>query len=150
MIARRRYTIEEVNEALPEVTRRWAAALELRAQARRHQARLEAAGHVVADKPPPGADPEVRRDHAVLLGLRDALRDELAAIGATGCVVRDLDTGLCDWLGEHAGQDVWLCWRVGEPACAWFHELEAGFAGRRPISELAVTPMALPPARIRR
>lgn len=150
MIARRRYTVDEVNAHLPEVTRRWAAALELRAQARMHQARIEAAGHTIADQPPAGATPEVRRDHAVLLALREALRDELAAIGATGCVVRDLDTGLCDWLGEHSGRDVWLCWRVGEPACEWFHDLEAGFAGRRPISELTPTPAELPTARARR
>jgi hypothetical protein len=150
VIARRRYTVEEVNEALPEVTRRWAAALELRAQGRMHQARVEAAGHTIADKLPASASADVRRDHAVLLALREALRDELAAIGVTGCVVRDLDTGLCDWLGEHGGRDVWLCWRVGEPECAWFHDLEAGFAGRRPISELTVPPAALPPARARR
>ena len=146
---RRRYTVDEVNVHLPEVTRRWTAALELRAQQRRHQVRLEEAGHPAGAQPPADATPEVRRDHLVLLALRDALRDELAAIGATGCVVRDLDTGLCDWLGEHAGKDVWLCWRVGEPACAWFHDLEAGFAGRRPISELVVAPAELPAARAR-
>jgi len=151
---RRLYTVAEVNHHLPEVTRRWAAALELRAQLRRHHARLEEAGQPAGEQPPADASPEVRRDHLVLLALREALRAELAAIGETGCVVRDLDTGLCDWLGEHAGQEVWLCWRVGEPACAWFHELEAGFAGRRPIDELTVAPPdepdALPVARVRR
>ena len=150
-MTRRRFTVDEVNDALPEVTKRWAAALELRAQVRRHHERLEAAGQIVGDTPPAGASPEVKRDHLVLLAMRDALRDELTAIGATGCVVRDLDTGLCDWLGEHAGRDVWLCWRVGEPECAWWHDLEAGFAGRRPISELTVPPPQLPaPGRARR
>ncbi len=85
----------------------------------------------------------------MLLGLRDALRDELSAIGATGCVVRDLDTGLSDWLGEHGGHDVWLCWRVGELECAWFHGLEDGFAGRRPITELTPPAAPLPTARAR-
>ena len=151
---RRRYTVSEVNDSIAEVTRRWTAALELRAQLRRHHARLEEAGYPASEKLPDDASPEVRRDHLVLLGLRDALRDELAAIGATGCVVRDLDTGLCDWLGEHGGREVWLCWRVGEPECAWYHGMEDGFAGRRPVSELLVAeppPAApLPPARVRR
>lgn len=148
---RRSYTVEEVNAFIPEVTRRWAAALELRAQLRRHHARLEDAGYPASEKLPPDAPPDVRRDHLVLLGLRDALRDELAAIGATGCIVRDLDTGLCDWLGEHGGREVWLCWRVGETECAWFHGIDDGFAGRRPVTELAPPPaVPLPPARVRR
>ncbi|HUQ01952.1 MAG TPA: DUF2203 domain-containing protein [Kofleriaceae bacterium] len=148
---RRHYTVSEVNAFIPEVTRRWAAALELRAQLRRHHARLEEAGYPASEKLPDDASPEVRRDHLVLLGLRDALRDELAAIGATGCVVRDLDTGLCDWLGAYGGLDVWLCWRVGESECTWFHGIEDGFAGRRPITELVPEPPApLPPARVRR
>ncbi len=147
---RRRYTVAEVNRHLPAVTRRWTAALELRAQLRRYHARLEEAGHPAAEKLADDASPEVRRDHLVLLGLRDALRDELAAIGDTGCVLRDLDTGLCDWLGEHSGRDVWLCWRVGEPECAWFHGLDDGFGGRRPVSELTPPPAPLPVARARR
>lgn len=146
----RRYTLDEVNARLPEVTRRWAATLELRAQLRRLHARIEEAGFEASEEVDADAPPEVRRDHLVLLALRDALRDELAAIDATGCVVRDLDTGLCDWLGEHAGHEVWLCWRVGEPEVGWFHDLEAGFAGRRPVSELTPPPAELPPARVRR
>lgn len=151
---RRRYTVSEVNDSIAEVTRRWTAALELRAQLRRHHARLEEAGYPASEKLPTDASPEVKRDHMVLLALRDALRDELTAIGATGCVVRDLDTGLCDWLGEHGGRDVWLCWRVGEPECAWYHGMEDGFAGRRPVSELLAVveppPAPLPTARVRR
>ncbi|HVK75539.1 MAG TPA: DUF2203 domain-containing protein [Kofleriaceae bacterium] len=132
----RRYTVEEVNQLLPEVNRRWQSVLELRAQIRRATDRLEAEGHTAGDPLPADASPEARRDHLVVVALRDSLRDELAAIGDTGCVVRDLDTGLCDWLGEHGGRDVWLCWRFGERELAWFHELDAGFAGRRPVSEL--------------
>jgi hypothetical protein len=147
---RHRYTVAEVNSALPEVTRRWASALELRAQLRLHHARLEDAGHSVSEKVPAGASPEVRRDHLVLLALRDTLRDELNAISDTGCVIRDLDTGLCDWPGEHAGREVWLCWRVGEPECGWFHGKDDGFAGRRPASELSTPVAPLPTARVRR
>ncbi len=150
--ADRRFTVAEVNAALPEVTRRWTAALELRAQLRRHHARLEDAGHDLAEQVADDAPPDVRRDHLVMLGLRDALREELAAIAATGCVLRDLDTGLCDWPGQHAGGAVWLCWRVGEPACEWFHGKDEGFAGRRPVSELLEPPppAPLPVARARR
>ena len=51
-------------------------------------------------------------------------------------MITDLDVGLVDWFGKDGEEDILLCWRFGEPEVAWFHDLEAGFAGRRPISEL--------------
>ena len=56
--------------------------------------------------------------------------DELALIGVQ---VKDADTGLLDFPGVREGEDVLLCWRVGEPAVEWYHGLEDGFAGRRRI-----------------
>jgi hypothetical protein len=38
-----------------------------------------------------------------------------------------------DFLGEVEGRRVWLCWRVDEERVAHFHELDAGFASRRPL-----------------
>ncbi len=34
-------------------------------------------------------------------------------------------------------REVWLCWRLGEPAVAWWHEHDTGVAGRRRVSDLA-------------
>jgi hypothetical protein len=56
--------------------------------------------------------------------------DELALIGVQ---VKDADTGLLDFPALREGEDVLLCWRVGEPAVEWYHGLEDGFAGRRRI-----------------
>ncbi|MDO8611932.1 MAG: DUF2203 family protein [Dehalococcoidia bacterium] len=38
-----------------------------------------------------------------------------------------------DFLSEREGRDVYLCWKLGEPDIRWWHELETGFAGRRPL-----------------
>ena len=65
---------------------------------------------------------------------------------ALGAEVKDIETGLCDWFGKNGERDVLLCWRFGEPRCAFFHDLDAGFAGRRPVSELL--PALEPPTRI--
>jgi hypothetical protein len=59
----------------------------------------------------------------------------LSQIDAWGIVVRDLDSGLCDFPARREGRTIFLCWRLGEPAIAWWHEPEAGFAGRRPIDD---------------
>jgi hypothetical protein len=62
-----------------------------------------------------------------------ALRAELAYLAAEEVVLRDPGSGLVDFLGEVEGRRVWLCWRVGEEHVAHFHELDSGFASRRPL-----------------
>ena len=50
--------------------------------------------------------------------------------------LRDIETGLVDFPALVNGRQVCLCWRFGEDAVDWWHELEAGFAGRKPLIEL--------------
>jgi hypothetical protein len=50
-----------------------------------------------------------------------------------GVLVRDLDRGIVDFPSVREGREVYLCWHVGEPAITHWHELESGFAGRRPL-----------------
>lgn len=59
----------------------------------------------------------------------------LAQITAWGVVVRDLDSGLCDFRARHEERDVYLCWRLGEDRIGYWHELEAGFQGRVPLDD---------------
>lgn len=61
------------------------------------------------------------------------LRAELEYLAAEEVVLRDPGAGLVDFLGEVEGRRVWLCWRVGEEHVAHFHELDSGFASRRPL-----------------
>jgi hypothetical protein len=60
----------------------------------------------------------------------DALETELGDLGIT---LKDRRIGLIDFPGELDGRPVWLCWRLGEPAVRYWHELDAGFAGRQPL-----------------
>jgi hypothetical protein len=55
------------------------------------------------------------------------------AVEALGLHLKDLNTGLLDFLSEREGRVVYLCWRYDEPRVAYWHDLEAGFAGRKPI-----------------
>jgi hypothetical protein len=50
-----------------------------------------------------------------------------------GVVVKDLDEGLVDFPARRGREDVYLCWRVGEEAVEYWHGLNEGFAGRRPL-----------------
>lgn len=51
-----------------------------------------------------------------------------------GGVVKDPQTGLVDFYGRVDGKLVWLCWRYGEDTLGYYHDLNAGFSGRRPLS----------------
>ena len=54
-------------------------------------------------------------------------------IQALGVIVKDLDSGLVDFPSVREGEDVLLCWRLGEDEVAFWHGYDDGFAGRRPI-----------------
>lgn len=57
------------------------------------------------------------------------------AVAGMGVLLKDLETGLVDFPTVRDGHDVYLCWRLDEPRIAWWHEIEAGFAGRQPLGD---------------
>jgi hypothetical protein len=57
-------------------------------------------------------------------------------IDAWGVTLRDIGTGLVDFPALANGRPIWLCWRLGEDDIAFWHELDAGIAGRKPLIEL--------------
>jgi hypothetical protein len=50
-----------------------------------------------------------------------------------GVVPKDLDTGLLDFPHEREGRVVFLCWHPPEERIEYWHEIEAGYAGRQPL-----------------
>ena len=63
----------------------------------------------------------------------DRLDDLLHKILATGVQIKDINTGLMDFSALRQGREVYLCWKYGEEKIEFWHEIEAGFAGRQPI-----------------
>ena len=54
---------------------------------------------------------------------------------ALGVTIKDIDAGLVDFIGVRNGREVYLCWRYDEEELSFWHEINAGFAGRRPLDE---------------
>jgi len=50
-----------------------------------------------------------------------------------GVEVKDPSTGLIDFRSLRGDEEVYLCWRLGEGRIAWWHDLDSGFQGRRPL-----------------
>lgn len=65
--------------------------------------------------------------------LVDDLNERLGRINQWGVELKGVDEGLVDFPSEREGRVVCLCWRLGEDRIAWWHEREAGFAGRQPL-----------------
>ncbi|GKS57352.1 hypothetical protein YTPLAS18_08790 [Nitrospira sp.] len=60
----------------------------------------------------------------------------LQALEETGVLLKDVETGLCDFPHRYEGRIVYLCWKLGEDEVAWWHEIHAGFQGRQSITRL--------------
>ena len=57
----------------------------------------------------------------------------VARIHEVGALVKDLDDGLVDFPAKRHGEDVLLCWRLGEDEVGFWHGLDEGFSGRKPL-----------------
>jgi hypothetical protein len=64
-----------------------------------------------------------------------ALKSSIETIHEVGCVVKDLDIGLVDFPTLFRGEEVYLCWKMGESSIQFWHGVDEGFAGRKPIDQ---------------
>ena len=82
-------------------------------------------------------------DPGELAGVEAEIADEAKGVArcvnqihGLGAQVKDADEGLVDFPALREGEEVLLCWKLGEDEIAFWHGLEDGFAGRQPIDEL--------------
>jgi hypothetical protein len=127
VIHERHYTLAEASELLPQV-------VELIERMRTARDRLgdREAREALSEAGPTngGGGPGVTVSEGFV-----ELRDAMAELRDLEIVLRDLDRGLLDFPSLRDGREVYLCWQDGEEAIAYWHEPEAGFAGRRPLEE---------------
>ena len=101
-----------------------------RGQQRAHAARQELAAKIAGNGGGIDAqrlakiEAEVERER---IGIARCVNE----IHGRGAIVKDLDDGLVDFPALREGEEVLLCWRLGEDEVAHWHGLEEGFAGRR-------------------
>lgn len=127
----RYFTIEHANRTLPlvrrivsEVVREYAVVCNLEDQVQR--AAAEGRTERVL---------RLRDEHTDRLDHLRELTDELATIGVE---LKDGEKGLIDFPSQRDDRDIYLCWRLGEKRIEHWHELDAGFIGRRRLNSADV------------
>jgi hypothetical protein len=64
-----------------------------------------------------------------------AVQSSIEQVQGLGCLVKDLDIGLIDFPTVFNGEEVYLCWKLGESGIQFWHGVHEGFRGRRAIDE---------------
>jgi len=127
-----RFTLEEAESLLPQLTTLLTAMQGLKAEHDRHQAKLaelrtkmKSDGHLLGGELQ-GAREGVARTAAEINGLVQQIQE-------LGCELKDMDLGLIDFRAERDGREMYLCWKLGEERIGWWHDLHTGFASRQPL-----------------
>jgi hypothetical protein len=122
--ARKRFTLEQANKALPLVTRIVRDIVNTHERATQLQAKLEETT---------GREPALQ---AQLDSSLEQLQDYVDELGSIGVELKDYESGLIDFPGRHQGRDIFLCWKLGEDKVDHWHELHSGYAGRQSTNTL--------------
>ena len=127
------FTPEEANAALERVRPLAEQMVERRRAMLAAQAREEELGARVAGNGG-GIDPgDPARAEAAVEEEAKAIAQLVDEIHSLGAQVKDIDTGLLDFPSLREGEEVLLCWHVGEDEIRYWHGVDEGFAGRKEL-----------------
>ena len=118
------FTVEEANDLLPELEPLMADLIDRRARIVRSRNEID---DLISDNV---SDVGGREASDLVLEFM-AIERQIIKIRGYGCLLKDLNAGLIDFLSEQDGREVYLCWRIGEPKIEFFHELHTGFSDRK-------------------
>ena len=132
-VAERMFTPAEANSALPEVRPVAERLVALRVRMRELERTQRELVTAIGGNGGGYAASDLNAAQSELSGLADAAIACVERLEELGVVVKDLDLGLLDFPAEHDGGEVLLCWHVGEDSVSFWHGLDEGYAGRKPI-----------------
>lgn len=132
----KRFTLAEAQRLIPEVDRLLRSAIDARADyqtaeraIQEQNERIMLMGGIVVNRER-ALEAKASRESAAAM-----LRNAIESVQELGCQVKDLDTGLIDFPTSFRGVEVCLCWKLGESGISWWHGMEEGFRGRKPIDQ---------------
>ena len=132
----RYFTLIEAERLLPAVERHIRDAVALKSEYQEAEGNIQRATQRIVTM---GGTVVNREYFATERSRRDAaaaaLKKAIEDIHEMGVQVKDLDIGLIDFPTLYHGQEVLMCWKLGESGIGFWHGLEEGFRGRKPVDE---------------
>ena len=130
------FTLQQAQKLLPEVESAIRDAIALKSEYQRAESEWRDFARRVSMQGGVSADhaqllEQKRHRESVALGLKQAMEK----INQAGCLVKDLDVGLIDFPTLFRGEEVYLCWKLGESGIRFWHGIHEGFAGRKEIDQ---------------
>lgn len=132
----KRFTLAEAQGLIPQVEKLLRDAIAAKTEYDEAERAIELfsthvmmMGGVAVDRQK-AVEARTRRESAAV-----ALRTSIEQVQEVGCVIKDLDIGLIDFPTLFRGTEVYLCWKLDEPAIAFWHGVDEGFRGRKPIDQ---------------
>jgi len=125
------FTLAEARLALPELRRRLLRIQDLIAEIRADERRAGPVETIILRGN--GLGPIITGTHRRKQEAQQLIQD----IAREGIQIKDLDSGLVDFphLVGDPEREVFLCWKLGEDTIEYWHEIEDGFAGRKPVRQ---------------
>ena len=124
------FTLAEANEALKIIRPLMDEVMLIRERILAHQPEIWSAVEKSAGN---GGNPTLSK-MVVEFEKFDGLLHKIQDAGAQ---IKDINIGLLDFSAVKDGREVYLCWQHGEGDIAFWHELDAGYAGRLPIASFS-------------
>ena len=132
-MAPRFFTPDEANRALDEVRPAAERLVAVRERMRELEGTQTSLITAIGGNGGGYAATDLNEAQTELQGLIETARACLQRLDELGVVLKDIDTGLLDFPALRDGEEVELCWRVGETEVAYWHRVGEGFAGRKPV-----------------
>lgn len=132
--SRKVFTVQEANAALPLVRVIVRDVVHLAREVAERRQRVTALSAGRAGRPKDVYSEELAQAEEELQRDVEQLQHYVAELEEVGVELKSATEGLVDFPTIIDGRPAYLCWKYGEPEVRFWHELDAGFAGRQPLA----------------
>ncbi|KUO94825.1 DUF2203 domain-containing protein [Ferroacidibacillus organovorans] len=128
-MTKRYYSVREANERLPALREQIKELKQAREEITIRRLSIERKKREIKSVTPD----QFFLEEAEIEFMLIAARQQIDHLEAQSIFIKDIDAGLIDFLTKIGDREGYLCWRNGEPSVRFWHGIEEGFSGRKPL-----------------
>ncbi|MCY0877198.1 MAG: DUF2203 domain-containing protein [Firmicutes bacterium] len=129
---KRYYSVSEVNSLIPDIQKQVASLKEARETIALKRMQIE---RIKREQMKPTTPDQFFAEEAEIEFMLITARQQISHLTERCIEIKDIDSGLVDFLALRDGHEVYLCWRSGETKVTHWHGTDEGFSARKPITD---------------